>query len=132
VDICRHCISELCKPGNAPPCFSLANQLWIGECPWVLQQLTFPEQLLIALLYPHVYVFKLFPKWHRGVQDMSTLQNAMRGNVCMFNHNINTISTMVEGNLMLQLLAILASLITVTFVGVGNLPRNWIWSTFHV
>lgn len=39
---------------------SLANNLWIGDVPWVLKTLTFPEQLLIALAYARVYVFKLF------------------------------------------------------------------------
>lgn len=115
VDICRQCIGQLRKPGDSPPRFSLANQLWIGECPWVLQRLTFPEQLLIALLYLRVYVFKLFPKRHGAVRDVSSLQNAMRGNVCTFDHNIEAISTMVEGHLMPRPPA-----------------RNWIRSTFRV
>ncbi|KAI6016577.1 hypothetical protein BKA83DRAFT_4059917 [Pisolithus microcarpus] len=126
VDICGQCIGNLQKPSDKPPCYALANQLWIGECPWVLQWLTFPEQLLIALLYPRVYVFKLFPKRNGGVWDVNTLQNAMRGNVCTYNQNIDVISAMVEGNLMPCLLTILASLISVTFIGVGYLPRNWL------
>ena len=28
---------------------------------WALEVLTFPEQFLIALVYPQVYMFKLFP-----------------------------------------------------------------------
>ncbi|KIK23468.1 hypothetical protein PISMIDRAFT_100334, partial [Pisolithus microcarpus 441] len=132
VDVCGQCIGDLRKPGHKPPHYSLANQLWIGECPWVLQWLTFPEQLLIALLYPRVYVFKLFPKRSGGVRDVSSLQNAMRGNVCTYDHNIDAISAMVDGNLMPHRPTVLASLISITFVGVGNLPRNWLRSTFHV
>lgn len=45
-----------------PPCYALANQLWIGQIPQQLQVLTFPEQLLVSLVCPHVFVFKLFPK----------------------------------------------------------------------
>ena len=63
VAICVQCLSSLQSKKNCyPPWFSLANNLWIGEVPWQLKTLTFPEQLLIALLYPWVYVFKLFPK----------------------------------------------------------------------
>lgn len=60
----------------------------------------FPEQLLIAQLYPRVYIFKLFPKRSGGVRDVSALQNAMRGNVCTYDHNMDAISAMVEGQLM--------------------------------
>jgi hypothetical protein len=62
VSVCCSCFEELKKTSDKPPRYSLANQLWIGHVPWQLQVLTFPEQLLIALLYPRVFVFKLFPK----------------------------------------------------------------------
>jgi hypothetical protein len=56
VQICRHCIADL-KSGdcNLPPRRSLANNLWIGEVPEVLKQMTFPEQLLVSLVYPRVF-----------------------------------------------------------------------------
>ncbi|KIK22654.1 hypothetical protein PISMIDRAFT_651606, partial [Pisolithus microcarpus 441] len=117
---------------DKPPRLSLANGLWIGNQPWVLQQLTFPEQLLIAHLYPRVYVFKLFPKRSGGTRDLSSLQNAMRGNVTTFDQNMADIAGMVEGDLMPRRPTILASLITITFVGVGRLPKNWIRTTFRV
>jgi len=37
-----------------------------------------------------------------------------------------------EGNLMPRLLAILASLISVTFIALGEVPKKWLHSTFHV
>lgn len=132
VTICRHCMDELRHASDKPPRLSLANGLWIGNQPWVLQQLTFPEQLLIAHLYPHVYVFKLFPKRSGGTRDLSSLQNAMRGNVTTFDQNMADIAGMVEGDLMPRRPTILASLITITFVGVGRLPKNWICTTFRV
>ncbi|KIK18418.1 hypothetical protein PISMIDRAFT_109548 [Pisolithus microcarpus 441] len=132
VMVCRHCTDELRHVSDKPPKYSLANGLWIGDQPWVLQQLTFPEQLLIAHLYPRVYVFKLFPKRTSGTRDISSLQNAMRGNVTTFDQNMSAIANMVEGHLMPQRPTILASLITITFVGVSRLPKNWIRTTFRV
>jgi len=67
VTICHQCLEDLKKPGNRPPKMSLANGLWIGRIPWALQVLTFPEQLLIVLLYPCIYVFKLFLKGQQGI-----------------------------------------------------------------
>ncbi|KIN94543.1 hypothetical protein M404DRAFT_90965, partial [Pisolithus tinctorius Marx 270] len=117
---------------TAPPRFSLANHLWIGPTPWVLEVLTFPEQLLIALLYPRVYVFKLFPKRSGGVRDFSVLQSAMRGNVTTYELDMDGIASMVSGDLMPRPSMILASLITVTYIGPGKLPEGWLHSTFRV
>jgi hypothetical protein len=73
VSICGECIKELSKTSNLPPRHSLANNLWVGPIPWELSQLTVPEQMLIALLYPRVFVYKLSNKtWYQ--QDQKTLQ----------------------------------------------------------
>ena len=125
-------MDELRKPGDKPPQYSLANRLWIGRILWQLQVLTFPEQLLIAHLYPRVFVFKLFPKRQGSVRQASGLQNAMRGNVSTYDMPMDGISTMIQGNLMPRRPAVLASLITVTFIGLGDLPKAWIHSTFRV
>jgi len=130
VSICQECLEELNKPGSLPPKMSLANSLWIGNVPWQLEVLTFPEQLLIAQLYPRVYVFKLFPK-QQGARH-ETLQRAMRGNVSTYELNMDAIASMLEGKLMPRPPSILASLISVTFVAVHDLPRKWIHSTFRV
>ena len=74
VSVCHQCLEELKKPNHKPPKMSLANGLWIGRIPWQLQVLTFPKQLLIALLYPRIYVFKLFPKCQQGGRNMALLQ----------------------------------------------------------
>ena len=96
------------------------NRLWIGPIPWQLQVLTFPEQLLIALLYPRVYIFKLFPKRSQGARNISGLQCAMQGNVTTYELDGEGVASMVQGKLMPCPPAILASLILVTFIALGE------------
>ncbi|KAJ3731611.1 hypothetical protein DFJ43DRAFT_1039898 [Lentinula guzmanii] len=132
VTVCSDCWGELNHKTDLPPKFSLANDMWIGEVPIALQGLTFPEQLLIAQLYPHVYVFKLFPKKIGGKRNAAFLQNGMRGNVTTFELDNTGIISMLEGKLMPRPAAILASVITVTFCGLGKLPKKWLRNTFRV
>ena len=97
-----------------------------SEDEWALNVLTFPEKLLIALVYPQLYVFKLFPKRRQGVRNVSMLQRAMRDNVCSYEPNIDAIASMVQGKLMPRPPAILASLIMITFIAVRQIPKNWL------
>ena len=127
-NICLDCLCELKKPSKLPPKLSLANNLWVGTVPIELSSLTFPEQLLIAHLYPRVYVFKLFPKSGGGSAD--GLQRGMRGNVSTYELNTDAMAAMVEGQLMPRPPAVLSSLIAITYIGVGRIPKNWIHSTF--
>lgn len=138
VKICRSCWKELNKPScsdvgsdSKPPKFSLANNLWIGKIPWCLQILTFPEQLLLAQLYPRVYVFKLFPKGG-GRREAATLQRGMRGTVSTYDLDVQGIASMLTGNLLPRPLSILASLISITFIGLGDLEKKWIRTMFRV
>ena len=71
-------MQDLRRQVTLPPRFLLVNNLWVGAVPTELSSLTFPEQLLIAHLYPHVYVFKLFPK--SGGGTTAGLQHGMCGN----------------------------------------------------
>ncbi|KAK7055633.1 hypothetical protein R3P38DRAFT_2848150, partial [Favolaschia claudopus] len=96
-----------------------------------LQILTFPEQLLIALLYPRVYVFKLHPLCP-GKKDPSTLQRGLRGTVSTYDLDSDGIASMLAGDLMPRPPAVLASVISVTYIGLGELPKNWLRSTFRV
>lgn len=132
VNICSSCITSLSKATpNSPPPFSLANNMWIGKIPMELSTLTFPEQLLIAHLYPRVYVFKLFPKNAAGI-DPNKLQRAMGGTVTTFNLDLSGTVSMLEGNLMPRPPSLLASLISVTFIGIGQLPKSWLRQFFCV
>ncbi|KAJ8585561.1 hypothetical protein M405DRAFT_865313 [Rhizopogon salebrosus TDB-379] len=133
VQICSSCITQLRNERSlCPPSLSLANGMWIGRVPWQLQILTFPEQLLIALLYPRVYVFKLFPKKIAGARRAENLQRSMRGNVSTFELSIDGVADMIEGRLMPRPPRILASLISITFVSAGQLQKKCLHSMFRI
>jgi hypothetical protein len=132
VNVCGECLRELGKDIDTPPRLSLANNLWIRKVPWELERLTLPEQLLIAHLYPRVYVFKLYPKTFICQTDGSTLQRGMRRNVSTYTLDMDGVTSMIKGNLMPRLPSILASIISVTFIGVGSLPSEGIHHIFRV
>lgn len=131
-NVCNGCVHDLSQGPLQPPPYSLANNLWVGPIPWQLQVLTFPEQQLIALLYPRVYVVKLFPKDRRAQYEECTLQTALRGNVSTYALNMAKIADMVDGRLMPRPPAILANLISITFVGRGRLQKNHLRTTYRV
>ncbi|PSS19942.1 hypothetical protein PHLCEN_2v3115 [Hermanssonia centrifuga] len=128
--ICGSCQDQLTKANT--PLLSLANGLWIGRVPWELTILTVPEQLLVAQLYPRIYVFKLYPKDPHIRPDQGTLQSAMRGNVSTYDQDLPGIASMVEGRMLPRPLEILSSVITVTFIGKGQPQKQWFRSLFRV
>jgi hypothetical protein len=133
VTVCGQCLAELRKENHGhPPQLSIANNLWIGQIPWQLETLTFPKQLLIALLYPRVYVFKLFPKDIHARPDASTLQRGMQETVSTCDLDMEGAELMVQGDLLPQPTSILPSVISVTFIGKGKLPKHWLQATFRV
>ncbi|KAF8958659.1 hypothetical protein BDZ97DRAFT_1762018 [Flammula alnicola] len=119
----RECRSSLARAQpDAPPAFSLANGLWVGAVPDILSLLTFPEQLLIAQLYPRVYVFKLYLK--NGFSgDPTKLQRGMGGTVSTFDLDLPGVVSMVKGNLMPRPPELLVSLISITFIGLGRVAQ---------
>ncbi|KAG8764488.1 hypothetical protein FRC12_008073 [Ceratobasidium sp. 428] len=121
VNVCQECWDALTEETNHPPKFSLANNMWIGPVPWQLLCLTLAEQLLVARVYPRVFIVKLFPrdKSRFGLNN-DQLQSALRGNVTSFELNSDAIADMIKGNLMPQRPAILASVLSVTFIGKGK------------
>ena len=132
VACCGCCLNDLKKNKEVPPRYALANDMWIGHVPWALQVLTMPEQLLISQVYPRVFIFKLFPKKAGRVHDPSQLQRAMRGNVTSYAMDTKGVASMVEGKLLPQRPNILASLISVTYIGPGQLSKAWLLPTFWV
>ena len=127
--VCMECLRALIT--DQIPRYALANQMWIGDIPQELAMLTLPEELLIAWHYPKCYVIKLFPKENHNVQ-LAHLQHAIRGNVSLYNMNMNDVVKMLEGQLMPQTTMSLASIITITYIGSRRLPKNWLRSTFRV
>ncbi|PSS32096.1 hypothetical protein PHLCEN_2v2137 [Hermanssonia centrifuga] len=130
--VCKACLDHLERIEHGPPPLSLANDLWIGPIPWELQVLTVPEQLLVALLYPRVYVFKLFPKDKDFRPKDDTLQHGMRGNVSTYEQDIDGVAAMVEGHLMPRPVEILSRVLTITYIGRGQLLKHSLHSTFRV
>ncbi|KAF8479934.1 hypothetical protein JB92DRAFT_2837688 [Gautieria morchelliformis] len=126
---CHGCIAALVK--NKVPALALANQMWIGPVPLELWRLTIPEQLLIAFHYPCCFVFKLFPK-NGSPQDPDTLQRGLSGNVTTYELNMPDIADMLKGNLMPRSAQVLASVIAITFIGLGKVPKQWLKNTFRV
>ena len=132
VKICGEGMGALCQKADKPPALSLANNLWIGPVPWHLEVLTFPEQMLITLLYPHVFIFKLFPKDANFCPGKDTLQWGMWGTVGTFEMDVAGVSGMTQGNLMPCPPSILPLVISVTIIGQGQVPKWKLWSIFHV
>lgn len=50
---------------EGPPALALANGLWVGQRPRESEELTVTQQKL-ALVYPRLHVFKLYPKQYCG------------------------------------------------------------------
>ncbi len=131
ITVCFQCDSDLTK--NQLPLYALTNTngLWIGRRPSELTLLTIPEQMLITLVYPHCFIFKMHPVTTHG-QDPSTLQCGMVGNVTSYDMDTTEIIVMLEGCKMPRPTHILASVIAVTFIGRGCIPKQWLKSTFQV
>lgn len=129
--LCEECRKHLTGERDTPPPLSLANGLWVGAQPIELSRLTLPEALLIGLVYPRVFICKLWPKSNSGVSPQA-LQNGLMGNVTSFEMNANDVGSMVDGKLMPRRPEILASLISITIVNKFPLPKNWLKGTFRV
>ncbi|KAF7305862.1 ATP-dependent DNA helicase [Mycena chlorophos] len=129
---CANTAARISRLELAPP-LSLANNMWIGSVPFVLEILTLPEKLLIALYFPAAYVVKLFPKRGRHTKwNEETINSGMRGNVSTYRLNTKDIADMVTGNLMPRPIGILAAVVSVTFVGAKNLPLLLLPEMFDV
>jgi hypothetical protein len=127
---CNECSSALQK-GKSPR-YAIANGLWIGEIPFELATLTLPEQMLIARHFPRCFVVKLYPC--EGSQHLSEDQfhRGIKGNVSLYELNTEEIVKMLEGQLMPNPSALLASVLAITFVGSKKLSKDWLKSTFRV
>lgn len=118
--LCGRCLDQLNSSKEVPD-FALANGLWIGDIPFELQGLTIAEQKLLALVYPCMHVYKLYPKVYCGEEG---LQRAMRGSLSTYMLNAEKISDMINGRLMPRPMELLPSVIAVLYIGCGNLPKE--------
>ncbi|KIL54765.1 hypothetical protein M378DRAFT_1051766 [Amanita muscaria Koide BX008] len=129
VSICSQCFVHL--KHNRRPRFGLCNGLWIGNVPVEMQDLTIPEELLVALTFPRCFVFKMHPKIGR-VNDPSSLQRGMVGNVTSFPLNVKDVVEMIDGRKLPQPMEILPALIAVTFVGAKQFCKKWLSGILRV
>jgi len=65
-------------------------------------------------------------------QNPDTLQHGMVGNVMSYVMDTVEIISMLEGHKMPRPTRILSSVIAVTYLGRGHLPKHWLKSTFHI
>ncbi|KAF7320708.1 ATP-dependent DNA helicase [Mycena chlorophos] len=115
--ICCECRARLLKFERPP--LSLANNMWVGEIPFVLEILTLPERLLIGIAGGKGW-------------DRETINSGLRGNVSTYRLNTKEISEMITGNLMPRPLGLLTAVIAVTFVGAKNVPLLLLPDIFEV
>ncbi|CAF4684330.1 unnamed protein product [Rotaria sp. Silwood2] len=69
------------------PKFSVANNMWLGDIPTVLQGLTIPEEKLISLYRHNSCIIKLQSPFH----STTTAQTALKGNCITFLQNVPNI-----------------------------------------
>ncbi|KAF9238950.1 hypothetical protein BU15DRAFT_88188 [Melanogaster broomeanus] len=65
------------------------------------------------------------------VSNPEHLQHGMAGNVTLYNMNTEAIIEMLEGQLLPQPAAQLASVLAITYIGSKKLPKSWLKSTFR-
>ncbi|THU78170.1 hypothetical protein K435DRAFT_700671 [Dendrothele bispora CBS 962.96] len=107
--------------------------------PWHLNEFTVEQRQCLVPYKPHPdqYLVNnmlleeegLYPK-SGGFDNVGSLQRAMRGTVTTYEHDMSGIASMVEGGLMPRPPAVLASVITVAFIGRGKLSKKWLRDTF--
>lgn len=130
-DICNECRRSL--DADQIPKHALANNLWIGDVPRELEDLTLPERVLIAKYYPAAYIIKLFPK-KKGSHswDQNQMHNGLKGNVSTYKLDPAQVAAMVEGEVMPPPAKLLSATIGITFVGPRGLPESTMPGMFRV
>jgi hypothetical protein len=134
VTLCLECVRYLRR--NKVPRFALSKGFWIGDVPFVIARLSFPERLLIALCFPRVYLIKLFPKDKKARHISPDQRNdALRGNVSSVEMPHSRVLEMLSGslsNVVPQHPRILADVLSVAYVGLGKLPPIYLRGFFSV
>jgi hypothetical protein len=83
--LCQKCHAALLK--KSIPKFATANNMWLGDIPAELQELTIPEQKLISLYRHNSCIIKLYSPFH----STTTAQTALKGNCITFLQNVPNI-----------------------------------------
>ncbi len=121
------------KKERLPPPFSLANNMWIGPLPEELLTLTFPEQLpIISILSSGIRIQTLSPKNTSQKAVSQCCKDQYEETVSTFPLNMTGITSMLEGKKLPQTTEVFASVLSITFIGVGQIPKNGLWKLFRV
>lgn len=83
--VCNKCRESLSK--RRIPKFSPANNMWLGDIPAELKELTIPEEKLISLYRHNSCIIKLHSPFH----STTTAQAALKGNCITFLQNVPNI-----------------------------------------
>lgn len=129
--VCSYCLSYMIRKEKPP--LSLANDMWIGEVPYQLSNLTLPERLMIAKGFTSAYIVKLFPK-QRGATnwDNSQFHSGMKGNISTYKMNPAQMADVIFDNELPHPARILTATIGVTFVGPKGIRESNLPSALRV
>lgn len=132
VRICDACWESL-KKGETPQ-LSLANDMWIGEIPYELQNLHLAERLMISKGFPSAYIFKLYPKKKGAAQwgTESQFYNGLKGNVTTYKMDPIQMASVLCDNIFPHHPSVLSAVIGVTFVGPKGSPLYGLPGMFKV
>ncbi|KAJ4477606.1 hypothetical protein C8R41DRAFT_709754, partial [Lentinula lateritia] len=107
IRLCSDCMSSL-KHHKIPPLL-LANNMYLGEVPPELMNLSIVEEVMIACCRTKSYIIHLKEE---GMASGPTLQHALRGNVIIYPQRPSAISKILPPDL-----DDIASAICVIFIG---------------
>lgn len=115
--ICTDCFG--CLKNNTTPALSLANDMWIGDVPFELQNLHIAERLMISKGFPSAYIVKLYPKKKGAAKwgKESQFYSGLRGNVTTYKMDPAQMADLLFDNILPHPATILSAVIGVTFVG---------------
>jgi len=131
IHLCNECRNQLKK--NTWPRLSLSNDMWIGEVPRELTNLTLPERLLLAKYFPSAYIVKLFPKQKNAhAWDRSQMHSGLKGNVSTYRLDPRQVASMIDGRLFPPPAKILSATIGITFIGPKGLRESTMPAMFRV
>ena len=131
VNLCHECQNHLRK--NKRPRLSLSNDMWIGDIPPQLQNLTLPERLLIAKYFPAAYIVKLFPKHKNSFSwDRGQMYSGLKGNVSTYRLDPRQVASMIDGRLFPPPAKFLSATIGITFVAPTGVRESTMPAMFRV
>lgn len=129
--MCSQCRTQLSRPNLCGPMkYSLANNLWVGDDPSDLADLSLPEQLLISLAYPRVFQFNLYCAGQEG--GSGPFQKGLRGTVTTHPLDLDGLVEVAKGNRLPRPLEVLPALIKITILGHNQLDKRRLIPLFTV